>query len=145
MAAEDAQEQQTLCFDRKKRKKYSSLLEEWYGSDAPGAVAKHLPKPENLSDVLAGLTKKLVPPWVRAMESVTANWQQIVGEAGAKRLTPIRFDGTTLLLELKHPAYRMAFDTPAVREAMIRKINEVAQTEICKAVKFVAAGMFAKK
>ena len=60
VAAEDAQEQQTLCFDRKKRKKYSSLLEEWYGSDAPGAVAKHLPKPENLSDVLAGLTKKLV-------------------------------------------------------------------------------------
>ena len=145
MAAEDAQEQQTLCFDRKKRKKYSSLLEEWYGSDAPGAVAKHLPKPENLCDVLDRLTKKLVPPWVRAMESVTANWQEIVGEAGAKRLTPIRFDGTTLLLELKHPAYRMAFDTPAVRDTMIRKINEVAQAEICKTVKFVAPGMFAKK
>ena len=145
MAAEDTKEPQTLCFDRKKRKKYSSLLEEWYGSDAPGAVAKHLPKPENLCDVLDRLTKKLVPPWVRAMESVTANWQMIVGEAGAKRLTPIRFDGTTLLLELKHPAYRMAFDTPAVRDAMIRKINEVAQAEICKAVKFVAPGMFAKK
>lgn len=145
MAAEDAKEPQPLCLDRKKRKKYSSLLEEWYGSDAPGAVAKHLPKPENLCDVLDRLTKKLVPPWVRAMESVTANWQMIVGEAGAKRLMPIRFDGTTLLLELKHPAYRMAFDTPAVRDAMIRKINEVAQAEICKAVKFVAPGMFAKK
>lgn len=145
MAAEDAKEPQPLCLDRKKRKKYSSLLEEWYGSDAPGAVAKHLPKPENLCDVLDRLTKKLVPPWVRAMESVTANWQMIVGEAGAKRLMPIRFDGTTLLLELKHPAYRMAFDTQAVRDAMIRKINEVAQAEICKAVKFAAPGMFAKK
>ena len=145
MAAEDAKEPQTLCFDRKKRKKYSSLLEEWYGSDAPGAVAKHLPQPENLCDVLDRLTKKLVPPWVRAMESVTANWQEIVGEAGAKRLTPLRFDGTTLLLELKHPAYRMAFDSPAVRETIIRKINGVAQSEICKAIKFVAPGMFAKK
>lgn len=145
MAAEDPKEQQTLCFDRRKRKKYGALLDEWYGSDAQGAMVKHLPKPENLSDVLSGLTKKLVPPWVRAMELVAANWQEIVGDAGAKRLTPLRFDGTTLLLELKHPAYRMAFDTPAVRDAMIRKINEVAQSEICKAVKFVAPGMFAKK
>ena len=145
MAAEDPKKQQTLRFDRKKRKKYSSLMEEWYGSDAPGAVIKHLPQPEELRDVLATLTKKLVPPWIRAIGSVSAHWQEIVGEAGAKRLTPLRFDGTTLLLELKHPAYRMAFDSPAVRETMIRKINEVAQSEICKAIKFVAPGMFAKK
>lgn len=145
MAAEEEKQQQSLCFDRKKRKRYSSLLEEWYGSDAPGEVLKHLPKSQDMRDVLAKLTKQLVPPWIRAIETVTAHWQEIVGEAGAKRLTPLRFDGTTLLLELKHPAYRMAFDSPAVRETIIRKINGVAQSEICKAIKFVAPGMFAKK
>lgn len=145
MAAEEEKQQQSLCFDRKKRKRYSSLLEEWYGSDAPGEVLKHLPKSQDMRDVLAKLTKQLVPPWIRAIEMVTAHWQEIVGEAGAKRLTPLRFDGTTLLLELKHPAYRMAFDSPAVRETIIRKINGVAQSEICKAIKFVAPGMFAKK
>lgn len=145
MAAEEEKQQQSLCFDRKKRKRYSSLMEEWYGSDAPGEVLKHLPKSQDMRDVLAKLTKQLVPPWIRAIEAVTAHWQEIVGEAGAKRLTPLRFDGTTLLLELKHPAYRMAFDSPAVRETIIRKINGVAQSEICKAIKFVAPGMFAKK
>lgn len=145
MAAEEEKQQQSLCFDRKKRKRYSSLMEEWYGSDAPGEVLKHLPKSQDMRDVLAKLTKQLVPPWIRAIETVTAHWLEIVGEAGAKRLTPLRFDGTTLLLELKHPAYRMAFDSPAVRETIIRKINGVAQSEICKALKFVAPGMFAKK
>lgn len=149
MAVTESEERPSLQIDRQKQRKRSreleSLMREWYGENAPGAMAKHLPKPESVGDVLARLTKKLVPPWVRAMETVVANWQEIVGETGAKRLTPIRFDGTTLLLELKHPAYRMAFDAPAVKEAMIRKINEVAQSEICKAVKFVAPGMFAKK
>lgn len=149
MTSGKPEENGSLQIDRQKQRKPSreleSLIRDWYGENAPSAVMRHLKKPEKLSDVLQNVTKKLIPPWMRAMETVTGCWEEIVGEAGAKRLTPVRFDGTTLLLELKHPAYRMAFDTPAVKEAMIRKINEVAQTEICKAVRFVAAGMFAKK
>ena len=135
--------EKNLRFTQRQRKKYSSLYEEWYGADASGAIAGHLPKPEKISDLLNRVTEQMVPPWQRSLELVTVKWKEIVGEVSAGRLTPVRIENAVLYLELKHPAYRMAFDNPAMKKAVIGKVNDVAGSEICREIRFVAGGMFA--
>ena len=134
-----------LCFDSAARNRYGKLLEEWYGEDAPAAIAGHLPKPVTLAETLAELTGKLIPEWMRGMTLIREHWTEIVGPAGAKRADPVRLEGKELLLEVHHPMYRMAFDTPRMKAELIRKINEVTGYEFCTGVKFSAGGMFARE
>jgi len=132
-----------LCFDGSARNRYGKLLEEWYGEDASAAIAGHLPKPVSLADTLAELTEKLIPEWMRGMTLIREHWAEIVGPAGVKRADPVRLEGKELLLEVHHPMYRMAFDTPRMKAELVRKINEVTGCEFCTGVKFSAGGMFA--
>lgn len=128
---------------RKDRKTMTALYEDWYGEGAETVLAGHLPKPVPVADVLKKLSKQLMPPWTRAMEQVKAHWAEIVGPSGAKHLEPLRIDGSVLLVELRHPAYRMAFDTPKMKRTVIDRINEVAGEQLCSEIRFTAPGMFA--
>lgn len=136
-------EPEDLQFSKKQRKKYSELYAEWYGADASSAIAGHLPKPKKISDLLDSVTKKMIPPWQRSLELVTMKWTEIVGDVSARRLIPVRIENGVLFLELQHPAYRMAFDNAAMKKAVIGKVNDVAGSEICREIRFVAGGMFA--
>lgn len=125
----------------KMRRKVAPLLEAWLGADGSAdAMMKHLPEAVPIAESVAGLVKKIVPPWVRKMSLVRDRWQEIVGESGAKRIAPVRLDGTVLLLELRHPAYRMAFDNAGTKEAIAAKVNAVAGEELCREIRFVPRG-----
>lgn len=132
-----------LQFNKRQRKKYSDLYAEWYGEDASSVIAGHLPKPKKIADILDSVTKKMIPPWQRDLELVTVKWQEIVGEVSARRLVPVRIENGVLFLELQHPAYRMAFDNPKMKNAVIGKVNDIVGSEICREIRFVAGGMFA--
>lgn len=120
------------------------MLSEWYGeSGAPGAMFRHLGSPRSLETVLNDLTRKLAPPWQRILCLLDSRWGEIVGKAAAKHCRAVRFDGTVLWIELAHPAYRMALDTPPMKEALVRKINTVTGEDCCDTIRFIAAGSVA--
>ncbi len=131
-----------LSHGKYREKKYDSLFREWHGG-ADSSV-HHLPGAESIADVMSSLTKKLVPPWQQKLDLIVNNWTGLVGEMTAKKVTPLKIaENRVLLLELRHPAYRMAFDTPAVKKALLEKITALAGEKICTEIRFVAAGMFA--
>ena len=68
---------------------------------------------------------------------------QIFEQEYAHMLDSIESKVFGLLMELRHPAYRMALDNTATKETMVRRINDIAGEEICTAIRFAAPGMFA--
>ncbi len=137
--------QNSSLFGKRRRKKYDDLFREWYGSaDGVNAAVKHLPQAESLADVLSGITKKLVPPWERKFDLILEHWAELVGEAASKKIQPLKIaENRILLLELRHPAYRMAFDSAPVKKALLEKINALTGEELCREIRFVAPGMYA--
>jgi len=128
-----------------RRNRIGGLIEDWYGEEAPSAIAGHLPRPVTVAETIDKLTKKLIPEWMRGMNVIREHWTEIVGPAGAKRIEPVRLEDKVLWLELRHPMYRMAFDTPHMKTELLRKINEVACGEFCTEIRFTIAGMFARE
>lgn len=128
---------------RRLKKTCEGLCREWYGNNAPSAIFSHLEKPVPISEIMADLTSDLTPPWQKNLDLIRANWLEIVGANNAGKTTPLRLENQTLLMELRHPAYRMALDNAATKETMIRRINDIAGEEICTAIRFAAPGMFA--
>ncbi len=124
------------------RRKNGGMLREWYGSDSEGALFARLPKTETLADVLGRVSKGLIPPWVRAFALVEDQWPDIVGPAAAKKLFPLNFQQKTLLIELKHAAYRQIFDVPSVRQTIVSQVNKVVGEDLCDSVKFCIPGQF---
>lgn len=125
----------------KQRRELDAILTEWYGvSEAPGAMLRHLNPPLPVDDIMKKLTRKLAPPWQRTMSMLESRWEEIVGSTASKHCRPACFDGTVLRIELAHPAFRMALDTPSMKETLMRRINALSGEDSCTEIRFIAAG-----
>lgn len=117
------------------------LLAQWYGKEQGEAeMLRFTPSPTTLADALDSISGKLISPWTLKAAQLKETWTKVVGKDNARHCTPASLNEGTLYIEISHPAYRIALDTPAVKKSLLLKIQNEIGADYCTAIKFVIAG-----
>ncbi len=120
---------------------YEWMLRDWYGSDrAQSEIAAKQPRPKSLSDALDNALKTVLPKSKLAITQIQGRWVEIAGKVNAKHSTPSFIREGILHIEISHPAFRMAIDTPKMRDLFLSRIQQAFGQDICSALKFIPAG-----
>lgn len=118
-----------------------SILRSWYGKDQGEAeMLRYTPETRPLSDPLDKVMKKLVPPWEFQIIRIKENWNDIAGTENARRCQPAFLNNGIFYIEVFHPAYRIALESPQIKSRLLERIQEIIGKELCKDIKFVAGG-----
>ncbi|GEM_PF-745059 len=127
------------------RMKLASMMKEWYGEDAGrGEMLKHLPQFQSIGDVMSRVTGKTLPKSVWFFSQIAASWSTIAGSVAEKHTIPVSLFEKTLLVEIAHPAYLMALNTPRVKNAILARVADLIGEGHCTSVQFVPCGRKAR-
>ena len=66
--------------------------------------------------------------------------QEIAGAENARRCQPAFLNNGIFYIEVSHPAYRIALETPAIKKQLLERIQEIIGKELCLGIKFIAGG-----
>ena len=128
---------------RKKRQNefMESILRNWYGKDQGEAeMLRYTPETRPISEPLEKVMKSLIPPWEMKVSQIKENWVGIAGEENARRCSPAFLNNGIFYIEVSHPAYRIALETPQIKKQLLARIQKIIGTELCQGLKFIAGG-----
>lgn len=120
---------------------FESMLREWYGKgDAPSEIMPHLPQTQSLQTLIQQITKHRVHQGCMKLIELQNDWESIAGQANAKHTRPVFLADGVLHVEVAHPAYRMAMNSPLIIGTILKRIQEKIGPESCHELRFVPAG-----
>ncbi|OQA86720.1 MAG: hypothetical protein BWY31_01121 [Lentisphaerae bacterium ADurb.Bin242] len=118
-----------------------TLLGEWYGGERGKAeMIRYTPEPVPLSDAVGHVASRVLPPWEWKLARAKESWENIAGKETARRCRIARLNEGVLYVEVFHPAYRIALDTPKIKNELLEKIQAVLGKTDCREIKFIAGG-----
>ena len=118
-----------------------SILRNWYGKDQGEAeMLRYTPETRQISDPLDKVMKKLIPPWELKISRIKADWNTIAGADNARRCQPAFLNNGIFYIEVFHPAYRIALETPQIKNQLLERIQEIIGKDLCQGLKFIAGG-----
>ncbi len=118
-----------------------SLLEEWYGRERGKAeMVRYIPEPVPISETLGHVVAQVLPPWEWKLAQVKESWESVAGKETARRCRIARLNEGVLYVEVFHPAYRIALDTPRIKNELLEKVQAVIGKNECREIKFIAGG-----
>ncbi len=124
----------------------SSLLRSWYGKERGDAeMLRYTPEPKTLSEHLDKELKRLLPPWEWKVMLVRRKWEEIAGPENARRCIPAFFNNGIFYIEVSHPAYRIALESPQIKKQLQERIQAIIGKELCQSIKFIAGGRTAPR
>ena len=94
----------------------------------------------SISEVLDKVAARVIPPWELKVTQVNDSRLEIAGPENARRCRPAHLNDGVLYIEVFHPAYRMALETPAIKQNLLKRIQEITGVELCQSIKFIAGG-----
>ena len=86
------------------------------------------------------LLETMLPKSRFSILQIQSSWSTIAGAANARHCSPSFLRDGVLYVEISHPAYRMALDTPKMRELFLSRIQKEFGEGVCRDLKFVPAG-----
>jgi len=117
------------------------LLSEWYGAEKGKAEEiRYTPDPVPLSDAVGNIASQILPPWEWKLAQAKESWESIVGKETARRCRISRLNEGVLYVEVFHPAYRIALDTPKIKNELLGKLQAIIGEADCREIKFLAGG-----
>ena len=128
---------------KKKRKNdfMGPLLRDWYGKNRGEAeMLRYTPETRMIAEPLEKIVKRLVPAWEQKLMQIQENWKDIAGEENARRCTPAFLNNGVFYIEVSHPAYRIALETPQIKNQIQQRIQAVIGAELCRSIKFIPGG-----
>ena len=118
-----------------------SILRQWYGKERGAAeMVRYTPETRSISEVLDKVAARVIPPWELKVTQVKDSWLEIAGPENARRCRPAHLNDGVLYIEVFHPAYRLALETPAIKQNLLKRIQEITGAELCQSIKFIAGG-----
>ena len=118
-----------------------SILTEWHGEEgAANSLVEFHPQPLAIDSLVDKIVARAVPPWERRLNELRKLWGELVGDDSAKRCRVSHLNEGVLYIEIFHPAYRMALDTPKIRGMILEKAVSVLGAANCRELKFIPAG-----
>ena len=118
-----------------------SILRNWYGKDQGEAeMLRYTPETRPISDPLDKVMGKLIPPWEMKISRIKNDWAMIAGAENARRCQPAFLNNGIFYIEVSHPAYRIALETPRIKKQLLERIQEIIGNELCREIKFIAGG-----
>lgn len=122
------------------------LLRAWYGREQGKAeMLRYTPETCPLSESLEKVMKQLIPPGERKIMQIREQWEEIAGPENARRCVPSFLNNGIFYIEVSHPAYRVALETPLIKQRMLERIQAIAGKEMCQTIKFIAGGRSAPR
>lgn len=125
----------------KRLKERYSLLEEWYGSEfamTEFAAPSHTPQARSIADLLPEVLKDVKAPEAGKLLQVQNLWQEIIGSAFARYVTPGYFRGDELFVEVGHSA--LIQELQPITGTMLQQINKKLGEGFCSKVTLVCSG-----
>lgn len=118
-----------------------SMLTEWHGSEeARNSLVNFHPQPVGIDSLLDKIVARAVPPWERKLNEIKLSWAELAGNETARRCRVSHLNDGVLYIEVFHPAYRMALDTPKIKAMMLEKVQKLLGTANCRELKFIPVG-----
>ncbi len=117
------------------------LRRDWYGMDrGRSEIAARQAAPVPIADALDQAVRSILPKSMVMLGKVRSEWPEIAGAENARHTEPSFLKDGILFVEISHPAYRMALDTPRVRKLLLEKLQERFGESFCSGLRFVPAG-----
>ena len=117
------------------------LRRDWYGMErARYEIAARQPRPVPIGEALDRALPSILPKTMLLLGKIRSAWPEIAGPENARRTEPAFLKDGILFVEISHPAYRMALDTPRVKQLLLRKLQERFGKTACSDLKFVPGG-----
>lgn len=133
-------------WNRKKISFIEPLLRDWYGKEQGDAeILRYTPETRPISDPLDKVMQRLLPPREWKVSLIQEKWAEIAGPENARRCAPSFLDNGIFYIEVSHPAYRIALETPAIKSRILERIQTVVGSEVCRNIKFIAGGRTAPR
>ena len=128
-------------WNRKKISFIEPLLRDWYGKEQGDAeILRFTPETRPISDSVNKVMERLLPPREWKVSLLQDKWDEIAGPENARRCTPAFLDNGIFYIEVSHPAYRIALETPSIKKRMLERIQAFVGSEVCRSIKFIAGG-----
>ena len=123
------------------KKDLNELREAWYGPERAldERIASN-PQPHPFSEAVDKYMKGLVSEGALQLDRTIAEWEKIVGPQNVKLCRPVFFRDGVLKIEVNHPAYRLALDTPKIKQAISARLAGLGIA--CASIRFVPPGGF---
>lgn len=117
------------------------ILENWYGPERAldERIAKN-PQLHPFAEVLDQYMKGIVSEGAVLLDQISDEWPRIIGAANAKLCRPVFFRDGVLRVEINHPAYKLALDTPKIKQAITERLAKSGIT--CSSISFLPPGGF---
>ena len=126
---------------RRKNEFMESMLRSWYGKEQGRAeMLRYTPETQSIAAPLARVLKSLVPPWELKVAKIREDWPEIAGAENARRCAPAFLNNGIFYIEVSHPAYRIALETPKIKNQLLERIQKIIGRELCQSIKFIAGG-----
>ena len=126
---------------RRQNEFMESILRNWYGkSQGEAEMLRYTPETRPISDPLDNVMKKLIPPWELKISQIKSEWSTIAGSENARRCQPAFLNNGIFYIEVSHPAYRIALETPQIKKQLLERIQKIIGKELCQGIKFIAGG-----
>ena len=123
------------------RKKLLSVLQPWYGEeDAQAEMMKYLPKTRPIGEILQKVLRRKISANTLNLQKIQMEWEKIAGESTARRSFPLKIYARTLYLEVSHPAYIQALESPRIKDAILKRIQAIIGPDSCTDIKYLPAG-----
>jgi hypothetical protein len=121
------------------------LLVDWYGKKyGRNEAIAHLPDSECIKNGVEKALKSLVNKETAFLSKVKNRWENIAGQQLAAYTKPSNFSRDTLYVEVSHSIWLMQLKNYNTT-ALIAKINELTETQICRKIKFVPQGSYSTR
>ena len=118
-----------------------SMLAEWHGMEEAGnSLVNFHPQPVGIDSLLDKIVARAVPPWERKLNEIKLSWAELAGNETARRCQVSHLNDGVLYIEVFHPAYRMALDTPKIKSMMLEKVQKLLGAANCRELKFIPVG-----
>ena len=125
----------------KRLKERYSLLEEWYGSEfamTEFSASTHTPQARSIAELLPDVLKDVKAPEAGKLLQVQNAWQEIIGAAFARYVSPGYFKGDELFVEVGHSA--LIQELQPITGTMCQQINKKLGEGFCSKVTLVCGG-----
>ena len=125
----------------KRLKERYSLLEEWYGSEfamTEFSAAAHTPQARSIADLLPDVLKEVKSPEAGKLLQVQNLWNEIIGNAFTRYVTPGYFRGDELFVEVSHSA--LIQELQGIVGTIRSRINSKLGENFCAKVTLVFSG-----
>ena len=125
----------------KRLKERYSLLEEWYGSEfamTEFSASSHTPQARSIADLLPDVLKEVKSPEAGKLLQVQNLWNEIIGNAFTRYVTPGYFRGDELFVEVGHSA--LIQELQGIVGTVCARINRKLGPDFCSKVTLVCSG-----